>query len=98
MPSCSKCEEGYYLPNDNQELSCKSTCLSCSLQLINQIYKKVILPKKKNKFEGCSYKCESCELEYDTCLSCSSDLRDLSENCACIKGYYELASSLTYTC
>ena len=37
-------------------------------------------------------------MEYDTCLSCSSDLRDLSENCACIEGYYELVNSLIYIC
>ena len=51
----------------------------------------------KWKLKGCSYKCKSCELGYDNCLSCSSDLRDLSENCDWIEGYYNPVSSVNKT-
>ena len=43
---------------------------------------------------GCHNKCKSCELKYDTCTSCSSNLRDISKNCACIDGYYDPTNSL----
>ena len=60
--------------------------------------------KKQKKFilqiicKGCSYKCTTCELEYETCLSCSSDRRDLSTNCDCIEGYFDTVTSLGHSC